>query len=373
MEGHREKLLVFNCHEAWVHQLGLLDYDLDIICDLPGHHATGWDTHVRPLPRHARIVSLEEAVTSPGPYTCIIAHNPTDLLDVRDRPEPRILVLHVQLQHRMDEGGSRLDSDQVRRTLHQYTQLTGVHVVAVSRFKGASWGFAEDIVPFAVDPNDYPLCTGEIACGLRICNFIQRRRKVLHWAFHEQAFRGLPVRVVGHNPGVPDTAPSRDWDHLKELLRTHRFYIHTAHPDLEDGYNMATTEAMAAGLPILGNRHPTSIVEHGVNGFVSNDPDELRRYARTLLEDRDLALKMGQQARLTAQERFSPQAFRSGMERAIESACLKRQFAQAPLPDRPAGRPVPQRIRVVEVPRRPGGTSSRTPTGSDDVPAAEGR
>ena len=39
---------------------------------------------------------------------------------------------------------------------------------------------------------------------------------------------------------------------------------------------MATVEAMAAGMPIIGNRHPDSPVEHGVNGFLSDDPAELK-------------------------------------------------------------------------------------------------
>lgn len=31
-------LLVFNCHEAWVSQLGVLGYDLDIIIGLKGKY-----------------------------------------------------------------------------------------------------------------------------------------------------------------------------------------------------------------------------------------------------------------------------------------------------------------------------------------------
>ena len=87
--------------------------------------------------------------------------------------------------------------------------------------------------------------------------------------------------------------PADDWDHLKQIFSQHRFYIHTADPRLEDGCNMATLEAMAAGLPVLGNRHPTSPVEHGVSGWLSDDPVELRAYALRLLDDHDLARRMG--------------------------------------------------------------------------------
>ena len=103
--------------------------------------------------------------------------------------------------------------------------------------------------------------------------------------------------------------------YVKELLQSHRFYIHTANPQLEDGYNMATVEAMAAGMPILGNRHPGSPVEHGVSGFLSDDPKELRKFALMLLQNRRLAAAMGQQARRTAIERFSTAKFKQAFLR----------------------------------------------------------
>ena len=60
---------------------------------------------------------------------------------------------------------------------------------------------------------------------------------------------------------------------------------------------MATLEAMAAGLPVLGNPHPTSPIEHGVSGFLSDDPAELHASAERLLQDRELAVHMGKEAR----------------------------------------------------------------------------
>ena len=92
---------------------------------------------------------------------------------------------------------------------------------------------------------------------------------------------------------MPGVTAAKSWDHLKKMLQIHRFYIHTADPRLEDGYNMASLEAMAAGMPVLGNRQPSSPVEHGISGFLSDDPDELRKYAGMLLEDRDLASLYG--------------------------------------------------------------------------------
>ena len=86
---------------------------------------------------------------------------------------------------------------------------------------------------------------------------------------------------------------------------------------------MAMAEAMAAGLPVLGNRHPTSPIKHGVSGFLSDNPRELQHYARILLEDRELAAMMGRQARKIVIERFSPARFRHGFLRSIEIARRK--------------------------------------------------
>ncbi len=316
-------LLVFNCHEPWVYQLGVLGYSLDIVIGLSGRYNAGWDERMRPVPANARLVTLEEALASTTRYYCMVTHNTTDLLDVRTRPEPRIFVLHHSLEGRIEEEGLTCDPEKMKEMLHTYIDLVGGHVVATSMFKGESWGFTDDIVHFGVDVNDYLPYSGQKAAGLRICNFISNRRRILDWNFHEQAFEGLPVTLVGHNPDLPGVEAARDWQHLKGILQCHRFYIHTADPRFEAGHNMATAEAMAAGLPVLGNMHPTSVVRHGFSGFISNNPRELQQYAQILLEDRNLATLMGRRARQTVIERFSLLRFKHAFTRSIEIARRK--------------------------------------------------
>jgi len=51
----------------------------------------------------------------------------------------------------------------------------------------------------------------------------------------------------------------------------------------------------------------------------------LQRFARMLLEDRELALLMGRQARKTVADRFSPERFKHSFLRSIEIARRKRQ------------------------------------------------
>jgi len=321
--GSGRRLLVFNCHEAWVYQLGVLGYDLDIVIGLKGRYKPTWDYQMRPLPARSRLISLSDAVASPTEYYCIIGHNSTDLMDVKDRDEPRLMVIHSTIEGRAAEERSQVGADQMKQMLTTYLNMVGAHAVATSELKSRSWGVSDDVVPFAVDAADYPQYSGEKPCGLRICNFVESRKRILLWDFYEEAFAGIDVRLVGHNPGMPGVSAAANWSDLKHILLSHRFYIHTAEPQMEDGYNMATLEAMAAGLVVLGNRHPGSPIRHGKSGFLSDDPAALARYARLLIEDRHLARLMGAQARKTAIEQYSMEKFKAGFLRSIEFARAK--------------------------------------------------
>jgi hypothetical protein len=318
-----QRLLVFDCHEAWIYQLRSLDQPIDVVVGLKGRSTSGWDEAMRPVPPNARLVQLGEILAARPVYDCMLAHNLSDLLDVKTLAGPRLFVIHTTLDGILREQGSTTAPHEIRRTVAKYLRLTGAHAMAVSRLKGRSWGLDEDIVPFSADPADYfPYC-GDLCCGLRIANNIRNKRQTLLWGFHQKAFAGLPLTLAGHNDDMPGVEPTRDWAQLKQMLSHHRFFVHTADPQLEDGYNMATLEAMAAGLPVLGNRHPGSPVEHGVSGFLSDDPAELRAYAMRLLEDRELAVRLGQAAQKTVAEKFSPDKFRTGLLQSIRTAQLK--------------------------------------------------
>jgi hypothetical protein len=82
-QAEAPRLLVFNCHEAWVHQLEGIGYELDIVVGLPGRAVTTWDERMRPVPAGARLLSLDEALASRTAYAVAVMHSVTDLLDAK--------------------------------------------------------------------------------------------------------------------------------------------------------------------------------------------------------------------------------------------------------------------------------------------------
>ena len=56
------------------------------------------------------------------------------------------------------------------------------------------------------------------------------------------------------------------------------------------------------------------IIEHGVNGFMSNDPNELKKYCELLINDEELAISMGHAAQQTIKSKFGIDRFVKGWD-----------------------------------------------------------
>jgi hypothetical protein len=313
------RVLTFNCHEGYIHLLGKLGLDLDVVDGLPGRYTPRWDTRMRPVPDCARLISLSEA-TSRSDYDAIIAHNVLDLLDVRLVEAPKILVLHVSLTARSLEEPHAPPAREMSAQVRQYLDLIGATAVAVSEAKRQSWGLDADVIRPAVDPSEWSAHRGEEAVLLRVANQVSGRRQRFAWSDHERLVSGLPSRLVGHNPDIAGSAPAEGWDDLREIYRSHRAYVHTAGAGLDDGYNLSLLEAMGTGMPVLTTVASESPVVNGESGFVDPDVDTLRLQARRLLDDPELARRMGERAREGVLQRFGLPLFVDGWHRAIDRA-----------------------------------------------------
>lgn len=317
------RLLVFNCHESWVHQLRHVPHELDILVDLPGRDVRGWDYGARPLPPHARCVPWGAHGAQARSYDLVVGHSLADMRDARAFDGPRLVIFHATLEGRLIEEGASWSAEQLRAMTAEFLQRERVTPVAISALKARSWGVPLPPLTPAIEVEAYELGGLEIGRGVRVVNHVLRRRHILNWALHQEAFDGLPLTLIGRNPGVWAAERARSWDHLKQLLGSHRFIVHTVDAALEDGYNLAMLEGMASGLPVIGTPHPSSPVVHGVNGFLSADPMALRAFAEQLLADRELARRMGRAAREAVREAFPVTTFVESFEKHMARASAR--------------------------------------------------
>lgn len=152
------------------------------------------------------------------------------------------------------------------------------------------------------------LFTGELERGLVVVNGLQRRGRRLGADVFERARAAVPLDLVGmfaEESGGLGEVPLTE---LPAFSARYRFFFH---PIRYTSLGLALLEAMTAGLPIVGlatTELPT-LIRHGENGFIATDEGELHAAMRALIEDRELARRIGQAGRATALERFGIKRF----------------------------------------------------------------
>jgi glycosyltransferase involved in cell wall biosynthesis len=148
----------------------------------------------------------------------------------------------------------------------------------------------------------------------------------------------LPWRllVVGSDARGPYEKITRDRNILDRVFfltpssDVMRFYAAAdayAGPSLEDAYGLPILEAMACGLPVIASSKAgaSEIIHDGTNGIILRDPQDVQELSakiRSLVENRDLCISLGERASFTAQQHTwtrNAQATREWLEMVFRS------------------------------------------------------
>ena len=127
----------------------------------------------------------------------------------------------------------------------------------------------------------------------------------------------LPTKLLGSNEGLSEPAPSIQA--LVEEYNQCRVFLNTS---TLSPVPTALLEAMSCGSAVVSTATCMipEVIENGVNGFISNDEEELRGYIQKLFKDEDLAKELGDNARKTILEKFSEERFINDWNRIFDLA-----------------------------------------------------
>ena len=200
-------------------------------------------------------------------------------------------------------------SDEVKE---QTRNMRGDVNVFISNYSIADWGWDSKsdttVITHGVDselfqPDD---SLGRENQVLSVVNDWINRDWCCGFGIWQNVIQNLPFHVVGDTPGLSEVASSTE--ELVKTYQSNRIFLNTS---TISPVPTALLEAMSCGCAVVTTATCMipEIIEHGVNGFISNDEEELKQHLVELLNDEDLAKRLGKEARKTIVENFSQEKF----------------------------------------------------------------
>ncbi len=317
--AHQPRILTFNFHEPYLCLMAKTGWHFYVGQYANPPLARRWQTQYRAIP--ANMTLLDEPTwrrdLMAGRFDVAIAHNETNAIDVFHAPCGKILVCH----NRRDFVTSQSSTEGKRQFSDLLEQLRQRFMfVFISESKQADYGIPGKIILPGIDVDEFGGYRGDKAEILRVGNMMRERNLMFDVEFQQRACRGLPNRVVGDNPTIRGAASAASFDELLELFRSMRCLLHVSREEWEDGYNLSMLEAMACGMPVVALANKSSPITDEVDGFVSYDADVLHSRLKDLLEDVDMARRIGARGRGTVAKKFPIRAFVDNWKEAVEVA-----------------------------------------------------
>ncbi len=272
-----------------------------------GPSIKGWETDYAPIPENYTLLNPVNGDLQLYPdidIDFILSQNKFGQFDIAKQLQKFYGVPIVSLEHTLPV----IDwpAGQVKA---MHDQMRGDVNVFISENSRSSWGWTPDegeVIHHGVDTevfkdSDEPR---EAVC-LSVVNDWKNRDWCCNYTGWQRIIKGLPFQVLGKNPGLSEAAGI---DELPLAYKNARIFLNTS---TVSPIPTALLEAMSCGCAVVTTATCMipEIVENGVNGFISNDENELRGYLELLLKDEAKARELGRAARRTIEERFSMDVF----------------------------------------------------------------
>ena len=183
----------------------------------------------------------------------------------------------------------------------------------------------DQIIRFYKDPNEYGPWNGNKKQVVTFAQDMKNRGSACNFDFFESTTRVFPRHLFG-----PNNEKTGSWctgrvsfERLQQEMKNNRVYFYTGTQPAS--YTLNFMEALMTGIPMvcIGPEHGNSkvfgdyqlyeipdIIRNGINGFISDNTDELKSNIAQLLVDDKLAQSISQAGRETAIKLFGKETIK---------------------------------------------------------------
>lgn len=293
------KILTLPTHEGYAENLSKTGHEFHMI---QGPGIKTWDHHTRKLPHNHFIYLIEnDKFRGETQFDLFLAQERHAGYGIGKQIKERYNIPLIMIDHTEPPPNKK-----IAKILSEYRADVHVFITAHNQ---STWGHTDatsTVIPHGINTDVFAGYEEIIPRGISCVNQFATRDVFCGWNLWNQIKQTIPLDLVGDNPGLSDSINQSD--KLAAKLASYRFFLNTSQLS---PCPLSLLEAMAVGLPVVSTakQEIPNIITHGVNGFLSNEPEELVKYCNMLIADPVLARTMGSAARQTILDRFSISSF----------------------------------------------------------------
>jgi glycosyltransferase involved in cell wall biosynthesis len=293
-------ILTFNTHERYQSQLAKTGHNFYAFTYEGGKD---WYSGHAPMPDNYYVLpknSMYPAIN----FDLIISNSKFGQFQTADQINRSLQIPIISLEHTLP-----LQS-WPEQQLKSFQSMSGDIDVFITEYSKKAWGMKGEVVYHSIDTDFFR--PAEISHPhreniiLTVAHDFINRDYALNYQGWKRITEGLDFKVIGETEGL-----SKQSNSVEDLISEYQNALIYINPSVLSPVPTSLLEAMSCGCAIVTTEtcEIPNIIKHGVNGFMSNDEAELRKYCEQLLADPQLAVKMGEAARETIKEKFSQNRF----------------------------------------------------------------
>ena len=299
----RLRILTWHTHGSYLYYLTQVPHDFLVLSKPerpPGYAGRSgqfaWGDNVVDLPLEAAAHAQFDCILFQDDHHYL--HDQYRYLTPAQRRLPKIYLEHDPPRANPTDTRHPVDDENVLL----------VHVTAFNRLMWDNGRSPTRVIEHGVLAPQGAMYSGELARGIAVINNLRLRGRRLGADVYRAANVHIPLDLVGMDAPAAGGLGEVPHAELPAFMARYRFFFN---PIRYTSMGLAVIEAMLTGLPIvaLATTEMATVVRNDESGYCDTEPAKLVAHMQRLLDDPQLARKLGQGARRVAQERFAIERF----------------------------------------------------------------
>lgn len=295
-------IITFDTHERYQSQLCKTGHNF---FSFRYQNCKVWDEDYAPIPENHCILP-EGAIPASINFDFILSQSKFGQFQIAQQIKQSLDIPILSLEHTLPLP--HWPDEQ----LQQFKSMAGDVNVFISEYSVKEWGMNCDssVIHHSVDTKTFKPVEARKETSpevLSVVNDFKNRDYCCNYSGWQRVTEGFDTKLLGSSPDG-SSKPAESIEDLVTEYNSAKVFLNTS---TISPVPTSLLEAMACGCAVVTTATCMipEIIKNGQNGFMSNDESELKEYIKKLLDDRELAVHIGNQARETIKEHFSEEKF----------------------------------------------------------------